>query len=192
MSGALDVRRASDRFRTERGGITTLHSFSYGEHYDPDNVGFGPIIALNEECIPPGAGYEAHRHADVTIVTLVREGRLAHGATDGSSEILGPGDLRVVEAGAGIEHFERNASTTEPLRFLQLMTREVPLDVRVVSLDTDDVRPLDGLALAHVIRGGLDVGEHTLGPGDEARIAAGAAYDLRASEPSDVLIVQAR
>ena len=30
---------------------STWHSFSYGAHYDPDNVGFGPLIAINTERI---------------------------------------------------------------------------------------------------------------------------------------------
>ena len=59
-----EIRRAGDRFRTDGDGVTTWHSFSYGRHYDPDNVGFGPLIAINTERIDAGRGYELHHHVD--------------------------------------------------------------------------------------------------------------------------------
>ena len=73
----MDVQRSADRFVTKTRDVTTLHSFSYGAHYDPDNIAFGPILAINEESVRPGAGYDAHHHADVEIVTWVLDGALS-------------------------------------------------------------------------------------------------------------------
>src|SRR5690242_10453749 len=53
----IDVRRALDRFVTRDAGRTTWHSFSFGAHYDPDNVGFGAMVAHNDEHLPAGTGY---------------------------------------------------------------------------------------------------------------------------------------
>jgi redox-sensitive bicupin YhaK (pirin superfamily) len=78
MTAEIEIRRADDRFRTDHDGITTFHSFSYGRHYDSENVGFGPVIAINEECLPPGGGYDMHFHSDVEIFTWVLEGALDH------------------------------------------------------------------------------------------------------------------
>jgi hypothetical protein len=189
---SIVVRHAADRFRTDADGITTFHSFSYGRHYDPENVGFGPVVALNEECIPPRGGYDLHRHADVTIHTLVLEGRLAHEDTDGRRYVLGPGELRSVSAGEGIEHSERNASTSEPLRFLQVIAREGPVAVAVLAFDEPGVRTITGAALVHVTHGKLTVHGHHLGPGDEARILSPGPYDVTASEPAGALIVEVR
>ena len=36
-------------------GVQTWHSFSYGMHYDPDQIGFGPVMAINTEHVEPGA-----------------------------------------------------------------------------------------------------------------------------------------
>ena len=69
-----DVRRAADRFRTVGDGVQTWHSFSYGAHYDPDRIRFGPVMAINTEHVEPGQGYEVHDHADVEIVTWVLAG----------------------------------------------------------------------------------------------------------------------
>jgi quercetin dioxygenase-like cupin family protein len=194
MSGAdVVLRRAVERFRTDRDGITTFHSFSYGEHYDPDNLGFGPIIALNEESVPPGGGYDTHHHSDVTIFTLVLEGALAHEDSMGRRYVLTPGRLESVSAGAGIEHAERNASDTEPLRFLQLMTREVPVDVGVSIQGVEGGRlRVQAPALVHVTHGEFVLGHDRLGVGDEARLSGDDAYDLSASGPADALIVQVR
>jgi len=35
-------------------GVETLHAFSFGAHYDPDNIGFGLLMACNEELLAPG------------------------------------------------------------------------------------------------------------------------------------------
>ncbi|KAA1425537.1 pirin family protein [Mumia zhuanghuii] len=113
--------RADDRYATRRDGITTRHSFSYGDHYDPDNVAFGPLRAVNEERLEPGAGYDSHRHSDVEIVTWVLDGALAHEDSTGTRGVVRPGEVQHVSARAGVEHTERNASATEPLRFLQMM-----------------------------------------------------------------------
>lgn len=187
----VEIRRAGDRFRTDQNGIVTFHSFSYGAHYDAANVGFGPVIALNEENIPPGGGYDAHRHADIVITTWVLDGSLAHEDSGGRRYVLGPGRLETVAAGEGIEHSERNASDSEPLRFLQLMTREEPVDVGVSIHGIEGGRTrVQAPALVHVATGAFEVDGERLGPGDEARLSGDRAYDLSASGPADALIVQ--
>src|SRR5690606_18237365 len=90
-SAMPDPRRSVDRFRTVGEGTETLHSFSYAQHYDPNNVGFGPVMVINEERIAPGAGYDEHQHADVDIVTWVLEGALAHEDSTGQRGVVLPG-----------------------------------------------------------------------------------------------------
>lgn len=116
----IEVRPATDRFVTRDEGRTTWHSFSFGSHYDPGNVGFGAITALNDELLPPGTGYPDHPHRDVEIVTLVLEGALRH-TSDGRSTVLGPGELSRTSTGSGIVHAEVADSGTA--RFLQTWLR---------------------------------------------------------------------
>ncbi|HET7357876.1 MAG TPA: pirin family protein [Nocardioidaceae bacterium] len=117
---SVEVRRAGDRFVTERDGIVSRHGFSFGQHYDPANVGHGLLRVHNDDLLAPGAGYDTHRHADTEIVTWVVEGRLAHEDSAGHTGVLRPGVVQRTSAGSGIEHAERNASETEPLRFVQM------------------------------------------------------------------------
>jgi redox-sensitive bicupin YhaK (pirin superfamily) len=140
---SIDVRRASDRFVTRSDGMTTHHSFSYGAHYDPTNVGFGPLVALNDEELPPGTGYDDHRHAATEIVTWVLEGQLQHTDSLGNTDVLEPGTIARAGTGAGILHSER-ATDTKPVRFLQMMLRPEHVDADP-SYDVGSVAAAPGL-----------------------------------------------
>jgi redox-sensitive bicupin YhaK (pirin superfamily) len=215
----MDVQRSADRYVTKADDVTTLHSFSYGAHYDPGNIAFGPIIAINEESVQPGAGYDAHHHADVEIVTWVLDGALAHEDTTGHRGTIQPGTAQRLSAGTGVQHAERNASRTEPLRFIQMMlaservdepeyasvevdlqpgvlTSTVPVhapaELFVVHLDAGQTVsvPAAPRSLVHVTRGTIQVAGESLDAGDQARATGASAYDLSASGPADALIWQ--
>ncbi|MCW2756489.1 MAG: hypothetical protein JWO46_235 [Nocardioidaceae bacterium] len=115
---AIEVRKAGDRFRTDDGGRTTEHSFSFGTHYDPANVGFGLLVAHNDEHLPPGTGYAAHPHRDLEIVTVVLSGALRHTSEAGSG-VLGPGGVQRLSAGSGVVHAEVADDPAIETRFVQ-------------------------------------------------------------------------
>ncbi len=120
----LIVTRAAERFVSRREGITTWHSFSFGDHYDPDNVSFGPLVAFNEELLEPGAGYAVHEHRDLDIVTWVVEGTLAHEDPEGRRVTVANGTVQRLTAGNGVRHSEVNAGGAgESLRLVQLWFR---------------------------------------------------------------------
>jgi redox-sensitive bicupin YhaK (pirin superfamily) len=117
----IEVRRAAERYRggEPRAGIETLHAFSFGGHYDPGNVGFGLLLACNEERLAAGAGFAEHAHRDVEIVTWVLGGELTHRDGEGRDVRVGAGGLQRLSAGGGVRHVERNDGEV-PLRFLQM------------------------------------------------------------------------
>lgn len=120
----LTVTHSAERHVSRHDGITTWHSFSFGEHYDPDNVAFGPLVAFNEELFGPGAGYAAHEHRDLDIVTWVLEGTLAHGDSEGRRVTVVNGTVQRLTAGAASWHSEVNAGEAgESLRLVQLWLR---------------------------------------------------------------------
>jgi hypothetical protein len=118
----IEVRRAGDRFVTRAEGRTTWHSFAFGKHYDPHNIGFGTLVAHNDEQLPPGTGYPDHPHADIEIVTVVLDGALRHTDSAGRSGVLGPGEISRTSAGAGIVHAEAS-DTDGATRFVQTWLR---------------------------------------------------------------------
>lgn len=92
---------------SEGSGIRTLHSFSFGQHYDPANTGFGPLTVHDHHVLAPHRGFERHRHVGVEIVTWVLAGGLVHDGDRGpNAASLGRGQVAVQSAGRGVEHSE--------------------------------------------------------------------------------------
>ena len=115
-----DIRRSSSRFHTQLGWLDSWHSFSFGHHYDPAEVGHGLLIVNNDDIVGPGGGFGAHPHRDMEIVTWVLEGSLEHRDSEGNEGIIRPGLAQRMSAGTGIVHSEMNHSATEPVHFLQM------------------------------------------------------------------------
>jgi hypothetical protein len=120
--GVNSVRHfaGSEQFVDSFDGITSWHCFSAGAHYDPQRLSFGPIVAFDEHLVAPGAGFDWHAHRGVTILSWVLAGTLRHEDGNALPGLVGPGSLFVQSGADGIRHRETNASTTEPLRFLQI------------------------------------------------------------------------
>ena len=142
----VEIRPADLRSRTLAEGRTTRHSFAFGAHYDPLNVGFGPLVAHNDEHLPPGTGYAEHPHADLEIVTWVLSGALRHESTAGSGLLL-PGGAQRLSAGSGVRHSEvadTVAAGGDTTRFLQAWVRPdtdgTPPDYRATDVG-HDLRP---------------------------------------------------
>jgi redox-sensitive bicupin YhaK (pirin superfamily) len=126
----IEVRRAGTRFRTRTDGTDTHHSFSFGVHYDPENVAFGPLLVHNDDRVQTGAGYPDHPHRDAEIVTWVLEGSLVHEDSAGNRGVIVPGLAQRMSAGSGIVHAERNDAyrvdpsyPAAPVRFVQMWLR---------------------------------------------------------------------
>ena len=109
----------SDRSSTSATGRLTHHSFSFGEHYDPANLGFGPLVCHNDDDLAPGAGYPEHPHSELEIVTWVLEGALVHTDSTGSRHVLEAGRAQVISAGSGIRHSEVADTASGRCRFVQ-------------------------------------------------------------------------
>ncbi|MFT4084187.1 MAG: pirin family protein [Nocardioides sp.] len=96
----------------------TWHSFSFGAHYDPERVGFGPMVVHDEHLLGDGQGFETHHHERVEIVTWMLSGALLHTDRSGPAQILRPGSVGVLSAGSGVDHAEIAAAPQT--RFVQV------------------------------------------------------------------------
>ena len=114
------VHRAQDRFHTRIDWLDSWHSFSFGHHYDPANVGHGLLLVSNDDRVAGGTGFSTHPHRDMEIVTWVLSGELEHKDTLKNRGIIYPGLAQRMSAGRGIHHSEMNASATAPVRLVQM------------------------------------------------------------------------
>jgi redox-sensitive bicupin YhaK (pirin superfamily) len=114
------ILRSADRFSSAYDGIESRHCFSAGAHYDPDNVAFGALVAVDEHVVAPGAGFDWHAHDGVDIVSWVRSGVLRHEDDRGADRLIEAGDIFTQSAADGIRHRETNPSQDSPLQLVQM------------------------------------------------------------------------
>ena len=99
---SIDVRSADDRFHTTLGWLDSWHSFSFGHHHDPANVGHGLLIVSNDDRVAPGGGFGTHAHRDMEIVTWVLDGELEHRDSEGNEGVIVAGLAQRMSAGTGM------------------------------------------------------------------------------------------
>jgi redox-sensitive bicupin YhaK (pirin superfamily) len=145
-SGAVTRHPSQDRFVTRAPGRETWHSFSFGAHYDPSNIGFGPLLAHNDDRVEPGAGYDEHVHRDVEIVTWVVSGALTHADDAGHVHVVRAGEAQALSAGSGVVHSERVAPDHPATRFVQVWLQPRRTGGRTAYSSTAEPSALDGSA----------------------------------------------
>jgi len=108
------------------GWLKSWHSFSFGDYYDPERMGFGALRVINDDIIAAGRGFGMHPHQNMEIVTVPLSGSLQHEDSMGHKTVIRPGEIQAMSAGTGVRHSEWNHSQTEAVSLFQIwiQTRE--------------------------------------------------------------------
>jgi len=115
----IDVRPFGKLGGGDLGWLKTKHHFSFADYYEPSRMHWGALRVWNDDEIAAGTGFPAHPHADMEIVTYVREGAISHQDSLGNKGRTEAGDVQVMSAGSGIRHAEYNLEP-EPTRIFQI------------------------------------------------------------------------
>ncbi len=116
----IKIVRSEDRGSADYGWLKAFYSFSFGNHFDPENVQFGPLRVMNYDTIQPGGGFPTHPHDNMEIITIILEGALEHQDSTGKKEVIRSGEVQRMTAGSGIMHSEFNHSNSDIVRLLQI------------------------------------------------------------------------
>ncbi len=191
------VRRSRARGQADHGWLRSFHTFSFGDYFHPQHMGFGPLRVINEDRVAPGGGFPSHGHRDMEIISYVVSGQLAHKDGLGNVSVLRAGEVQAMSAGRGIVHSEYNPSNREPVHFLQIWI--VPQtsggDQRYDQKSFPAAEKANDLRLL-VARDGRD---NSLTIGQDADIyasildaSASISFDVRASRKCWIQVVNGR
>jgi redox-sensitive bicupin YhaK (pirin superfamily) len=115
----IERRPFEDLGGANHGWLDAKHHFSFASYYEPTRMGWGPIRVWNDDTIAANSGFPPHPHADMEIITYVREGAITHQDSMGNKGRTEAGDVQVMSAGSGIRHSEYNLEN-ETTRIFQI------------------------------------------------------------------------
>ena len=108
-------RPYSSRGGAERDWLKARHHLTFARA----DRGWGALRIWNDDEIAPGGGFPLHAHANMEIITYVRDGAVSHRDSLGNEGRILAGDVQVMSAGTGIRHSELNLEP-ETTRLFQI------------------------------------------------------------------------
>jgi quercetin 2,3-dioxygenase len=115
----LQLRSKGTLDHGDRGWLKARHHFVVSADGNKANSALGALVVWNDDEIAPGMGFGRHSHADMEIVTYVRQGAVTHEDSTGNVGRTVAGDVQVMSAGTGISHSEYNRDEY-PLKLFQI------------------------------------------------------------------------
>src|SRR5260221_8872597 len=113
----ISLLRSSERGHTNLGWLDSRHTFSFGDHHDPNRTGFSHLRVINEDRVEPGQGFGKHGHRDMEIVSFVLSGALEHKDSLGTGSVIRPREAPRIRAASGVSHSGLDPVPPAPVPF---------------------------------------------------------------------------
>jgi quercetin 2,3-dioxygenase len=110
----IERRPFKDLGGADHGWLRARHHFSFADYFDPKRMDWGALRVWNDDEIKPNTGFPPHPHANMEIITYVREGAITHKDSMGNEGRTEAGDVQVMSAGSGVRHAEYNLEPKRP------------------------------------------------------------------------------
>jgi quercetin 2,3-dioxygenase len=108
----IERREFAELGGADHGWLKAKHHFSFAGYHDPKRMGWGNLRVWNDDEIAAKSGFPPHPHADMEIITYVRDGAITHQDSIGNTGRTVAGDVQVMSAGSGVRHAEYNLEDT--------------------------------------------------------------------------------
>ena len=115
----IEHRPFNELAGADHGWLKAKHHFSLADDGDPARMECGSLRVWNDDEIAPNTGFPPHPHANMEIITYVREGAVTHKDSLGNVGRTEAGNVQVMSAGTGIRHAEYNLEQ-QPTRIFQI------------------------------------------------------------------------
>ncbi|HXH75643.1 MAG TPA: pirin family protein [Bacteriovoracaceae bacterium] len=124
------LHQSETRGLANHGWLTSRHTFSFADYYNPGRMGFGALRVINDDEVDANMGFGRHPHKDMEIISIPLEGALHHQDSEENNGLINKGEVQIMSAGTGIVHSEKNASDINPVKFLQIWVLPKKLGVK--------------------------------------------------------------
>src|ERR1700690_4516768 len=118
----LQLRTKETLDSGDHGWLKARHHFVGSAGGNGANSPLGALVGWDDDERAANSGFGRPSHADIEIVTYVRQGVVTHEDSSGNIGHILAGDVQVMSAGTGISHSERN-SEDDPLKIFQIWLR---------------------------------------------------------------------
>lgn len=95
------LRPAAERGHTQTKWLDSYHTFSFGNYYDPQFMGFSDLRVINDDIVEPAQGFDMHPHNNMEIISVVLSGELEHKDSLGNGSVIRAGEIQKMTAGSG-------------------------------------------------------------------------------------------
>lgn len=116
---SIKVEKSRERGYSKFDWLESRFSYSFAGYINPERMGFGKLLVLNDDIIEGNSGFGMHPHNNMEIISIPIFGELTHKDTAGFEDKISGDMIQVMSAGTGIFHSEMN-ETNKKCNFLQI------------------------------------------------------------------------